>query len=187
MNNFEMLAASNQRLDSAEKWSQRIEQQSVLNGRQKLVVLNWFRTEILQGRNRFNYQSNWAFPEYILNLVTLHYLENIDDKEQLIGDWTDNYKPCFYFFQEKWNILMREGDSSSENQSLACLKGGNECLIAKQFAEFWIIARVRVMGRKQMNKDNLNAWRRYRFSSAPHTYSKLQQVFESELFEELTE
>lgn len=181
--NFEMMAHSSSRLDSAEKWRQRIEQQSVLNGRQKMVVLHWFRTKILEGQNRFNYQLNWDFPDYILNLITLHYLENIDDKEQLLGDWADNYKPCFYFFQEKWNILLRESSQfDQETQSLVCLKGRNECLIAKQFSKFWVICKVRVMGRRQMNRNNVSAWNRYHYSSAPHAYNTLQsQVFDDVL------
>eukprot|EP01084_Bolivina_argentea_P076274 138213_1 len=175
--NFEMLAASNKRLDGKKKWIDRIQQQSVLNGRQKLVVLNWFRKEILFGENIFNFQENWSFPPYILNIITLHYLENIDDKEQLTSDWYDNYKPCFYFYQKKWNILLREGDkSNNEYQSLVCLKG-KECLIAKQCRTIWIICSVRIMAKKQMK--HRYQWMSYKFVSAPEAYNVLhKKVFE---------
>eukprot|EP01084_Bolivina_argentea_P166014 288324_1 len=174
-NTFDMLSASHQRLDGKKIWKQRIKQQSVLNGRQKLVVLNWFRKEILQQENRFKFQKNWDFPGYILNIITLHYLENIDDKQQLIDDWTDSYKPCFYFYQQKWNILLREGTTNGDYQSLVCLKG-KECLIAKQCMAVWIIAKVRIMAKRQMR--NRYQWMSYQFSSAPQAYSAISEVFD---------
>jgi len=163
--NLEMLAASNPRLDSKAQWRHRIEQQRVLNGRQKLLVLNWFRKLVLEGVNTFEWQSDWAFPPYILNLITLHYLENIDDKQQLKDDWRDNYKPCFYFFQQKWNILMRDGYDGEGYQSLVCLKR-RECVIAFQSKKAWIIAMVRIERRR---------YRRTQFTSAPQAYSMLCQ------------
>ena len=166
--NYEMLSTANKYWDDKEEWKKRIIQQSVLNGRQKLVVLSWFRKIILERDNIFKFQSNWAFPPYILNIITLHYLENIDDKQQLIDDWTDNYKPCFYFFGEKWNILLRE--SYHNYQSLCCLKG-KECVIAKQCKTIWIIAKVRVMPASHLKRKY--QWMSYRFASAPQAYNQL--------------
>merc|ERR1712025_886043 len=91
----------------------------------------------------FEWRAEGAFPPYILNLITLHYLENIDDKQQLKDDWNDNYKPCFYFFQQKWNIVLREGDDPESYQSLVCMKM-RECVIAYQSRKVWIIAMVRL-------------------------------------------
>ena len=174
-----MLSTINKYWDKKDEWRARIKQQGVLNGRQKLVVMSWFRKIILEKENIFKFQSNWAFPPYILNLITLHYLENIDDKQQLIDDWSDNYKPCFYFFGEKWNILLREGANDSY-QSLCCLKG-KECLIAKQCKTIWIICKVRIMAQSQLK--HRYQWMSYKFTSAPQAYNKLCQS----IFDELEE
>lgn len=66
---FEMVALSDKRLDSAEKWRHRIETQRMLNSRQALVVLQWFRKHFLTQNSSFEWSSNFAFPPYILNIV----------------------------------------------------------------------------------------------------------------------
>eukprot|EP00483_Globobulimina_turgida_P009087 UN09105 len=100
-----------------------------------------------------------------------------------MDDWSDNYKPCFYFYQQKWNILLRKGNGDSyvhrnDNtyQSLVCLKG-KECLIAKQCKTIWIISKVRIMAKKQMN--HRYQWMSYKFTSAPQAYNQIHnEVFE---------
>ena len=59
----------------------------------------------------------------------------INENQELLNDWKDEKRPAFYFYQQKFNIVLRDTDDGA---FLVCSKGKTVC-IARQFKTIWFI------------------------------------------------
>jgi len=150
--NLEVLAASDTRHDSREKWRRYNEyyqaqhelahqQLTRIRTRVQMIASNWCR----EADDR-----QIVLPSVILDIIRhhiypMHLLHNIDDIQQLKADWNDQRIKHFYFWRRKWIIQHKEWALSypREYQYLLCYNTQKKrCLVVFQSRRAWIIGQV---------------------------------------------
>eukprot|EP01084_Bolivina_argentea_P301028 519221_1 len=86
----------------------------------------------------------------------------INENQEILDDWSTTSKSTFYFYQTKFNILLRDDD---DGNFIVGLKGQEVC-VARQFNTIWFIAYG--VSKKKGSKDAGAG-----FNGAPDAFTKI--------------